>query len=438
MSPAAVKPTYHQTPLQEAVQRARVDEEGHVYVRLPWSAAGDDATEGVEEHYVGQYSAEGSDEDAVQYFTRKFDDLYNRVLLLAARVATQADSASHLRSSRDTLVEELDTGHWMGDVESLKGVLGEIATGIDAIAEVEAKQNEEAINAKMAAREEIVAQAEELAAADPDQQHWKTAQAKMTELFDAWKSEQRTPPRLSKAQEDPLWRRFRDARSTFERNRKAFFVRRDKEAAEIKRAKEELIAEAESMQHSTEWGATTKAYHRLMDRWKALGRGPRKTEDAQWKRFRAAQDVFFSARDEANAKIDAEYGENLKRKEEILAKLHELMPFTKPDAVRERYQKLLDEYDAAGRVPRGDVKRMERAISEVQEAFREADGAKWSARDSVTNDRQNDMISQLQDTIADLEAELQEAEAAGDQSKIKEISEALKARRSWYDMLRSG
>lgn len=59
------------------------------------------------------------------------------------------------------------------------------------------------MTAKIAVREDIVRAAEELAAVEPDRQHWKSAQERMNELFDQWKSEQRTPPRLSKSQEDP-------------------------------------------------------------------------------------------------------------------------------------------------------------------------------------------------------------------------------------------
>ncbi|TLP79392.1 DUF349 domain-containing protein [Nesterenkonia sphaerica] len=427
MSPA-IKPNYHQSSLDEVRARTRVDEEGHVYV-LPTS-------EGAEEAYVGQFSA-GDAEAALQYFTRKFDDLYNRALLLRARVATQADSASALRSSRATLSKELEGGTWVGDVAGLRGILEEITEGIEGIAAAEKKQTDEALSAKVAVREEIVRAAEELAAADPDRQHWKSAQERMSELFEQWKTEQRTPPRLPKPVEDPLWKRFREARSTFERHRKGFFVRRDKEAADIKRAKEELIAEAEKLQHSTDFGPTTKAYHRLMDRWKEQGRGPRKTEDAQWARFRAAQDVFFSARDAANAKVDAEYAENLKKKEEILGKLRELMPFTKPEAVRERYFTLIEAWDAAGKVPRGDVKRMERAIGEVQEAFREAEGATRSPRESARNDRQSQMIDQLEETISQLETDVAQADSDGDDKLKREAEEALAARRSWLQMLTS-
>lgn len=427
MSPA-IKPNYHQTSLDEIRDRTRVDDEGHVYV-LPTDSAG-------EESYVGQFSA-GDSEAALRYFARKFDELYNRALLLRARVATQADSSGALRSSHSSLKKELSQGTWIGDAEGLARILDEIATSIDGVSAKEKKQNEEAVAAKIAERETIVRAAEELAAADPGTQHWKSAQEQMNTLFEQWKSEQRTPPRLSKAQEDPLWKRFREARSTFERQRKAFFVRRDKEAAEIKQVKEELIVEAERLQNSTEFGPTTKAYHRLMDRWKAAGRGQRKTEDAQWARFRAAQDVFFTARDEANAKIDAEYAENLKKKEEVLGKLRELMPFTKPQAVRDRYFTLLDEFENAGKVPRADIKRVERAINEIQDAFREAEGATRSPRDSARNERQSDMISQLEDTISQLERDRDEAEAAGDSARVSEAEDALVARRSWLKMLTS-
>ncbi|GAA1804245.1 DUF349 domain-containing protein [Nesterenkonia flava] len=424
-----MKPTYHQTSLEEARKLARVDAEGHVYLH---PAEGES-----EERYIGQYSAGGGEDEALQYFTRKFDELYNRALLLRARVATQADSASALRSSAQSLGKELREGTWLGDVAGLEAILAEIGTGIDGIAEQEKKQAEEATAAKLAVREEIVSEAESIAAADPEQQHWKSAQSRMNELFEAWKTEQKTPPRLSKSQEDPLWKRFRAARTTFEKHRRAFFVQRDKEAGEIKRAKEELIAEAEKLSRSTEYGPTAKAYHRLMDQWKALGRGQRKTEDAQWARFRAAQDTFFAARDEANAKLDAEYGENLKRKEEILEQLRALMPFTKPQAIRDRYFKLLDEWDAAGRVPRGDVKRMERAIGEIQDAFREAEGATVRVQDSAKNERQSAMLTQLEETIAQLEQELTEARAAGDERRIKESEEALAARRTWLETLKS-
>lgn len=472
---SAVKPGHHETSVEQARQLARVDDEGHVFALAAGrperrsdeaagpAAAGDGDGDGAADaattsstaspessadasassstespasspDYVGQYPEATADE-ALLYFARKFDDLYDRALLLKARVESAADGAKPLRESMQALRRELESGPWVGDVAALGGVLDEIAVGVDGLAAQETAEAEAAVEAHLAVREEIVAEAERLAAADPDQQHWKTAQQRMQELFDAWKAEQKKPPRITKAQEDPYWKRFRAARSTFDKNRRAFFSRRDQHHAEVKQTKEELIARAEELQHSTDFGPTTKAFHRLMDDWKAVGRGARKTDDAQWARFRAAQDVFFAARERANAETDAQYAQNLAAKEAILAELEELMPFTKPDQVREQYHALLERWDEAGRVPRGDVKRMEGALKRIQDAFREAEDAQWQQSDPETRARQDSMLAQLDETIAELEESLAAAREHGEERRIKEAEEALEARRSWRRML---
>lgn len=424
MSPA-VKPGHHETSLEEARQLARVDEEGHVYSL---------ASGGGEETYVGQYPGAPEDE-VLQYFARKFDDLYDRVLLLKARAAAGADSAKSLHDSSAALRTELVEGVWIGDVPALTAVLDDTDGQIAEQAEQQKRASEEAVAEHLVVREQIVAEAEQIADADPSTQHWKNAQARMNELFDAWKAEQKKPPRLSKAQEDPYWKRFRAARTTFDKNRRSFFSQRDRDHAEIKKVKEDLITRAEELQNSSDYGPTTKAYHRLMDEWKAAGRGPRKTDDAQWARFRAAQDVFFGARDAANAEIDAEYEQNLKAKESILQEMEKLMPFEQPERVRDQYHGLLGRWDEAGKVPRGDIRRMEAAIKRIQDAFREAEDRHWQRTDPETEARANSMLTQLDETIAELQAELDAARQAGDDTRIEAAEEALEARRSWREML---
>lgn len=429
MSPA-VKPDHHETSLADAHRFARVDEEGHVFALTENAAEGEPT-----ETYVGQFSGASADE-ALLYFTRKFDELFNRALLLRARIAAGADSAKALQESAQHIAKELEGGVWVGDTAALAALLGQLTVEIQARNAVEQQESEAVLAEHLATRERIVAEAEVLAGADPSTQHWKSAQARMNELFEAWKGEQKKPPRLTKSQEDPYWKRFRSARNLFEKNRRAFFATRDKEHGDIKAAKESLIAEAEALKDSEDYGSTTKAYHRLMDDWKALGRGARKTDDAQWTRFRAAQDVFFGARDKVNAETDAEYAENLVVKLEILEKLEALMPFENPEASREQYQSLLARWDAAGRVPRQDMKSTEGRLKQVQDAFREAEAAHWRKTDPETIARQNSMLSQLDETIAGLERELETAQASGDTRSIEQAQEALDARRSWRDTLK--
>ena len=73
----------------------------------------------------------------------------------------------------------------------------------------------------------------------------------------------------------------------------------DRAARDGRETKEKLVAEAEALASSTDWGPTTGAYRDLMTRWKAAGPAPRDVDEALWKRFRAAQDTFFAAKQAA-------------------------------------------------------------------------------------------------------------------------------------------
>ena len=160
-----------------------------------------------------------------------------------------------------------------------------------------------------------------------------------------------------------------------------------------------------------------------------------KEDDALWARFRAAQDVFFTARNEANAEIDREYGANLKVKEQILADGRKLLPFTDVKAGRAALNELRGRWEEAGRVPRGDVRRMEAGFRELEDALKQAENEHWRRTDPETKARTNSALTQLEETIAGLEAELEEAKAAGDEKKIAQAQEALDARLQWKKAL---
>ena len=119
--------------------------------------------------------------------------------------------------------------------------------------------------------------------------------------------------------------------------------------------KEKLIVEAEALSTSTDWGTTAGKYRDLMTEWKKAGSAPRNVEDKLWKRFRAAQDAFFTARDEANSALDAEYEVNAEKKLEILADAEKLLPIKNVDAARKAWLDIADRWEAAGKVPRAKI-----------------------------------------------------------------------------------
>lgn len=417
-----VAPTVPPTPVEEAAAFARVSEDGHVTL-----------LDGQEEHAVGQVP-DASTEDALAYFVRKYDDVRAQMALFEQRIAAGAPS-SELGRALGQMTTAVNERHMVGDMDALRTRLAALETllGDYRAAEQEARQAAQA--EQLATREAIVAEAETFAQTPAERMPWKTASQRMTELFEEWKAAQKAGPRLAKSVEDDLWKRFRGARTTFDKTRRAHFSRLDAASAEAKQVKERLIARAEELSTSTDWGVTAGKYRDLMDEWKRAPRASRKEDDALWARFRAAQDVFFAARKAANQEIDREYGANLKVKEQILADGQKLLPFTDVKAGRRALNELRGRWEDAGRVPRGDFRRMEEGFRKLEDALKQAENEHWRRTDPETKARTNSALTQLEETIAGLEADLARAQAQGDQRAVTKAQEALDARLQWKQAL---
>ena len=287
--------------------------------------------------------------------------------------------SSELGKALGQMTAAVQERHMVGDVATLRTRLAALETllGDYRIAEQEKRQAAQA--EQLAAREAIVAEAEQYAATPAERMPWKQASHRMAELFDEWKAAQKAGPRLSKSVEDGLWKRFRGARTQFDKTRRAHFSQLDAKSAEAKQVKERLIARAEELSSSTDWGVTAGKYRDLMDEWKRAPRASRKEDDALWARFRAAQDVFFAARKAENAQIDQEFGENLKVKEQILADGQKLLPFTDVKAGRRALNELRGRWEEAGKVPRGDIRRMEEGFRKLEDALKQAENEHCAA-----------------------------------------------------------
>lgn len=423
VAPVAPAPAYTSN-LAEAQQFAEISDEGVVTL-----LDGDGKVE------VGQVP-EASKDDALAYFVRKYDDVMTQLQLLKQRLETDAAN----RELEKTLAQ-------IDDVIAQRQMVGNMAklreqskTLRNALVERQAQQQdqrEKALAEQQSAREEIVARAEEISAQDPNKTQWKQTTAKMRELFDHWRAVQKAGPRLPRSTEDALWQRFRSARNTFEKNRRAFFSQLDTRNAEAKKVKEDLIARAEALQNSTDWGPTTLKYRDLMNEWKESPRASRKDDDALWARFRGAQDVFFNARDAANAEVDREYEANLAAKEQILQEAQQHLPFKNIDSARSVMKDIRARWEAAGRVPRKDMSRMEAGIGKFERALTELEEDHWRRSDPETKARTNSAQAQLEDAIEQLETDLAQAEEAGDQQKIAAATEALEARRQWLQVVQA-
>lgn len=421
-APVAV-PAAPSVSLAEASKWGRVEGDGHVFLTIDG-----------EEHPVGQYPGVSADE-ALAYFARKFEDVLAQIVLLEQRVSTHANAAD-VRKGVEHLRAQLAERSMVGDLRSAEARLDALEAALaDAEAHEKAAQ-EQARAEELARREAIVAEAEQISGQDPERTQWKISGARMNELFEEWKTSQKSGLRLGRTAEDALWKRFRAARTQFDRHRRAYFSQLDSMNAQAKAVKEKLIEEAETLQTSQEWGWAAGEYRRLMDAWKAAPRASRKEDDALWARFRAAQNVFFEARKAANEAVDREYEANLRVKEQLLAEAQQLLPVTDLASAKRALQSIRDRWEEAGRVPRADMGRIEAGLRKVEDAVAHADQENWRRTDPETKARTDSALSQLESSIEALEADIAEAERRGDSRAASKAREALEARRSWLDQLR--
>nr|WP_310164291.1 DUF349 domain-containing protein [Arthrobacter sp. BE255] len=419
VAPVPVVPA---TSLAEASRWGRVEGDGHVFLKIDG-----------EEHAVGQYPDVSNDE-ALAYFARKFDDILAQIVLLEQRVSSKAPSTD-MQKTVTHLREQLAERNMVGDLRAAEGRLDALSEQVKELEKTEKAEHDAVRAAELAAREEIVAEAESISGQDPSQIQWKTSSARMNELFESWKTAQKSGVRLGRSNEDALWKRFRAARTVFDRHRRAYFSQLDSNNSAAKSAKEKLIADAEALSSSTDWGYAAGEYRRLMDDWKASPRASRKDDDALWARFRAAQDVFFTNRQAANEEIDQEYAANLTVKEALLVEANAILPVKDLAAAKKALQSVRDRWEEAGKVPRADMGRIEAGLRKVEDAVRHAEEENWQRSNPETKARTNSALSQLEAAIAGLQEDLAKAEKAGDQRKIKAAQEALDARQAWLDQI---
>ena len=404
----------------------RVAEDGVVYVK-----------DGDGERPVGSYPG-ASPAEAIAYFGRKFDELMAAADLLHQRVTQTDISAKEAQEGYAKLREQTHEPHAVGDLAALEARVAEIGAEVEARRTADAQQRAAAREEGRAHRESLVAEAEKIAAQPPASVQWKTSGTRMRELLDEWKNHQRSGPRLDRATETALWQRFSTARNAFDRARRVHFAQLDTQQAGAKVAKEQLVAEAERLATSKDWTATAGSFKRLMDEWRRAGRAGRADDDALWDRFKAAQDAFFAAKDEVVSKEEAGFRANLEVKERLLTEAAAILPVTDLDAAKASLRSVQDRWEKAGKVPRGDLERTEKALRRVEQSVREAEERRWASRNPEAAARAYSLASQLESAMQSLRDDLAKAEASGDERRVARAREALQAREALLAQARRG
>lgn len=423
-TPAAVAPAAPATPppISSAAEWGRVSEDGTVEVR-----------EGDDWRVVGQYP-DGTPDEALAYFTRKFDDIAFKVHALEQRHQAGGASASDLAKQAAHLIDEATDAAAVGDLAGLRDRLTALTASLSEATEQEAQQAKELVDQAIAERTALVERAEAIAARDLSKVQWKQVTAELNELFEAWQAQQQNSPRLSKGVSQQLWKRFRDARAVVDKHRRAFYSELDESHKAARDAKSRLVERAEALAPRGVDGIP--AYRTLLDEWKTAGRAGRKADDALWARFKAAGDALYAARAEQAAAEEADSAPRIEARQALLEQAKAVADESNIKRARALLTRIQREWDEVGRIfPRDKERALDDKLRVIEQALKAREDVDWKKNNPETKARANDMSSQLHEAIEKLEAELAAAEKSGDTKAAKEAADALEARRAWLNAL---
>jgi hypothetical protein len=383
-----------------------IDEDGTVFVR---TADGERA--------IGSWQA-GDAEAGLQFYVRRYEDLATEIDLLEKRLESGSGDPTSTRTTALALKEQLPTAAVIGDLAALDTRLDAVLAAAAARAEQAHEAREQARADAIAAKEALIVEAEQIAAAGTS---WKASGDRLRAIVEQWKQIRG----IDRKTDDALWKRFAAARDAFGKRRGQHFAQLDAERSTAKVTKENLIQRAEELSTSSEWRETSAAMRELMTEWKSAPRAAREVEDALWTRFRAAQDAFFSRRGETFAARDAEQVENQQKKEAIIAKAAAL-DLSDPKSAQSALRDLQAQYDEIGHVPRDAMRRVDDQMRAAEQRVRDAVDAGWRAA-SVES---NPFLAELRARLAEAEQKLERARKAGDSARIKRAEDEVASRKA--------
>ncbi len=376
-TPAALRPPAAVTS-SDPSRFGRVEPDGTVILLAP---------EG--EVVVGQWAA-GDPADGLAFFGRKYDDLVVEMDLTEKRLEDGRATAEQADAVLTKVREGLEARSFVGDIPSLEARCDRLATAIGAAREESRLRKAEQREAAMVTRRALADEAESLS----ESTSWKGTTERYAAIVEEWKA----LPRGDRGAEQEQWQRISSARTAFDKRRRQHFGELDSQRKEAVTRKRDLIAKAEALATSTDWARTSKQLRDLMGDWKAAPRGSRADEDRLWKRFKAAQDVFYTARTAAEDAEQEQLRENVPAKESLVVEAEALLPLGDLKAAKTSLRSIQDRWDKVGDLPRNDRERLEKRLKKVEEAIRAAEADAWKgSTGGVATDAFTEALARLQE-----------------------------------------
>ena len=254
----------------------------------------------------------------------------------------------------------------------------------------------------LAAKTALCEQVEEIAAKEvTSSTQWNALSKEIEEIQAKW----RTIGFATRKDNQKIYERFRAACDKFFERKRASFTEFKDSMNENLAKKMAIIEEAESLKDSTDWKATGDRLIELQKQWKEIGAVPRKKSEQIWKRFRAACDAFFTARD--NRPGPGNLSANLNAKKALIAEIQAYVPDAEKD--EQARKDFAERWNAIGFVPFKEKDAVQAAYKEaMEEKFpgfggrgrRDAGRREGGQRRPVSEvDRLKEQFNQLQQEI---------------------------------------
>ena len=139
----------------------------------------------------------------------------------------------------------------------------------------------------------------------------------------------------------------------------------------VSEAKEKLISRAEQLATTTDWKKGGEEFKSLLTEWKAVGRGEKSADAAQWERFKAAREKFNSARSAYFEKRQREWASNKAAKERIVSQAESLAGSSDLRSASEQMRRLGEEWKQVGPCEKGDNDRLWARFNQARTRLRD-------------------------------------------------------------------
>ncbi|MBO7118848.1 MAG: DUF349 domain-containing protein [Bacteroidaceae bacterium] len=234
---------------------------------------------------------------------------------------------------------------------------------------------------------------------------WDGITQKIKELQAEWKTIGFAPQKMNTA----IFERFRAACDAFFEKKNAFFKDLKEELNTNMAKKKELVEKAEALMESTEWRSTGDILINLQKQWKEIGTVPRKYSEDLWKRFTAACDHFFEARQAATADVRNEEKANKEQKLGIIQQLRELAE-TEGENIIDKVKELQQKWSEVGHVPFRDKETLYKEYRALCDKIYDAYGVSQAKR-RLNNFRKNlaERMESAGSTLGDERQKMQRA-----------------------------